>query len=161
MLCVAQMKKIINKNKIQDAKAPWYQPGVFSAHAQKICLTFPDKLQMLCHLKHWPSRCLCCHVLLSQYYQKENLQNPRITGWINWKGPVNQSSGPTSLLHQGHPRGHCTELHPDCSWIILGKSRNILALIHFWKPHIMQIFQLHWIYSNDFSQCNINIIARI
>lgn len=29
---------------IQDAKAPWYQPGTFSAHAQEMCLAFPDKL---------------------------------------------------------------------------------------------------------------------
>lgn len=79
-----------------------------------------------------PSKCPCCHVLLRQNYQKENLQNPRITGRVRLEG-TSEPSGPTSLLHWGHPRGHCMELHPDCSWIILGKSRTVLALIPFLK----------------------------
>lgn len=48
--CIYQVEEI------QHAKAPWYQPGALSTHAQKICLAFPDKLQMLYHPKHWTSQ---------------------------------------------------------------------------------------------------------
>lgn len=79
-----------------------------------------------------PSKCPCCHVLLRKNYQNENLQNPWITGWIRLER-TSEPSGSSSLLQQGHARGHCTEVHTVSSWIIMGKSRTLLALIHFLK----------------------------
>lgn len=123
--CIYQVEEI------QDAKPPWYPPSALSVHAQKICLAFPDKLQMLYHLKHWTSN-VNVHVAMFFSGKITNKRSYRIPGWMRLEG-TSEPSGPASLLRQGHPRGHCTALHPDCSWIVLWKSRTLLALIHFLK----------------------------